>query len=176
MYNNHYVQIGTTTYIISNTVFKLRLRGDFLGYFNIHSDRQFDPQVTSIIETLPSPGKTQLVMIMPVSETEEVETLVVSIGDALGSWGGVFLLVATFYYILFGTGKMSPFGYVQRFLLRRGTNRMIKKDYADEDKCVLDPSDAKEKGQHTQYLYQPPTGGIQHGVTCKRGTSMEPKY
>jgi hypothetical protein len=53
---------------------------------------------------------------------------------------------------------MTPFGYVQRFLLRRGTKGIIKKDYADEDKCALDSSDAKEKGQHTQYLYQPPTG------------------
>jgi len=137
MYNNHYAQIGTTTYIVSDTVSKRRLRGDFLGYFNIHSDGQFDPKVTSIIEPVPSPGKTQLATIIPVTETEEVETLyvqsyqlfddgnglqcvmvsiqtdptysllqhrVVSIGDAVGSWGGVFSLVAAFYYILFGTG------------------------------------------------------------------------
>ncbi|KAF9346413.1 hypothetical protein BGX34_003901 [Mortierella sp. NVP85] len=159
VYNSHYAQIGTKTYLSFHSVFVRRLRGDILGYLNWHGgDNIFDPQVTSTVETVPSPGKTQLVMVIPVTATEEVETLVMSIGDAFGSWGGVLSLVASFYYFLFGTGKMTPFGYVQRFLLRRGTKRIIKKDYADEDKCALDPSDAKEKGQHTQYLYQPPTG------------------
>ncbi|KAK3827420.1 MAG: hypothetical protein J3Q66DRAFT_408313 [Benniella sp.] len=160
VYNNHYAQSGTTTYINSRSIFVRRLRGDILGYFNIHGvDEIFDPQVTSTIEAVPSsPGKTVLVMIIPMTVTEEVETLVMSIGDAFGTWGGVLSLAASFYYFLFGTGKMTPFGYAQRFLLRRGTKRIIKRDYADEDKCSLDPIDVKEKGQHTQYLYQPPTG------------------
>ncbi|KAF9362592.1 hypothetical protein BGX34_005863 [Mortierella sp. NVP85] len=133
VYNNHYAQIGTTTYISSHSVFIKRLRGDILGYLNWHGDDTFfDPQVTSTVEAVPSPGKTQLVMIIPMTATEEVETLVVSIGDAVGSWGGVFSLVATVYYLLFGTGKMIPFGYVQQFLLRRGTKKMIKREYAEE--------------------------------------------
>jgi len=76
VYNRHYAQIGTTTYISSKSTFVRRLRGDFLGYLNWHGDDgYFDPQVTSTIEAVPSPGKTQLVMIIPVTATEEVETL-----------------------------------------------------------------------------------------------------
>jgi len=33
--------------------------------------------------------------------------------------------------------KMSPFGYVQEFLLRRGTKKMINRDYADNEKSAL---------------------------------------
>lgn len=55
------------------------------------------------------------------------------------------------------TSKMSPFGYVQLYLMRRSTKSMIKRDYADEDKCSLGLSDANEKGQHTHYLHKPQT-------------------
>ncbi|KAK3810160.1 MAG: hypothetical protein J3Q66DRAFT_352285 [Benniella sp.] len=158
MYNNHYAQTGTTTYITSSLTFRWRLRGDFFGWFSMHGGSVPDAMVSSTIEAVPSsPGKTVLVMIIPITASEEFESLVLSIGGALGSWGGVFSLVGSIYYFLFGTGKMTPFGYVQRFLLRRGTKRMIKRDYADEDKCASDPSDTKEKGPHTQHQYQPPT-------------------
>ncbi|KAK3827418.1 MAG: hypothetical protein J3Q66DRAFT_319 [Benniella sp.] len=157
MYNNHYAQTGTTTYITSNSIFRWRLRSDIWGYFNFVSGTFPDAMVSSTIEAVATPGKTELVMIIPMTATEEVETLVVPISGALGSWGGVFSLVTTVYHLLFGVGKMSPFGYIQQFLMRSGTKRMIKKDYADEDKCLLGTRDTKEKGQHTHYPHKPPT-------------------
>ncbi|KAK3810161.1 MAG: hypothetical protein J3Q66DRAFT_352288 [Benniella sp.] len=157
MYNNHYAQTGTTTYITSSSIFRWRLRGDFFGWFNMHASIP-DAMVSSTIEAVPSsPEKTVLVMIIPMTASEEFESLVLSIGGALGSWGGVFSLVGSIYYFLFGTGKMTPFGYGQRLLFRGGTKRMIKRNYGDEDKCASDPSDTKEKGPHTQHQYQPPT-------------------
>lgn len=77
MYNNHYAEVGTTTYITFNSIFRWRLRDDILGWFNFLSGTDPDAMVSSTIEAVATPGRTQLVMIVPIAAVVEEEILYV---------------------------------------------------------------------------------------------------
>ncbi|ORZ26607.1 hypothetical protein BCR41DRAFT_202676 [Lobosporangium transversale] len=59
------------------------------------------------------------------------QVLLVSAPDAFSSWGGLFSLVFGVFYMLFGSRRMSPFGIIQKYMLRSRTKAMIANIYGN---------------------------------------------
>ncbi|KAK3828373.1 MAG: hypothetical protein J3Q66DRAFT_322505 [Benniella sp.] len=142
MINTHYAQPNTTSYItIAPRILKY-LRGDFWGFFNMHNETT-ETVISSMVEDLNTPGVTEFQVMIPASWELSDELLLLSIPEAFASWGGVFSLVVTIFYLLFGRGRPSPFGVMQKYFFDEGTRKRIKVLYGDSDKKDKDV-DGKE--------------------------------
>ncbi|KAK3828374.1 MAG: hypothetical protein J3Q66DRAFT_12390 [Benniella sp.] len=128
MINTHYAQPNTTTYITIAPRVLSYLRDDFLGFFNVHN-KTTETVVTTTVEDLNTPGVTEFQLMIPTSWELSDELLLLSIPEAFASWGGVFSLTVALFYLLFGKGRPSPFGFIQTYLMGSSTKRKIQEMY-----------------------------------------------
>ncbi|KAI8350184.1 hypothetical protein B0O80DRAFT_500781 [Mortierella sp. GBAus27b] len=110
-----------------------RLQGGFFGLLTLkEGDHDHDQEVSSSMDITNSPNYTRIMYRVPDKWVMNEEVLIMSIPDALASWGGVFSLVVSVYYVLFGSRQMSPFGIIQTYLLQSSTKRAVKNVYGKQ--------------------------------------------
>ncbi|KAG0221342.1 hypothetical protein BGX31_009981 [Mortierella sp. GBA43] len=124
----HSIQPNEAAYMTPSTLMTKPLRGGLFGLLGLH-EKEYSYDVSSAIDITNSPQYARL--LYRVSDTWEMneEVLLMSVPDALASWGGVFSLVVTVFYVLFGSRQMSPFGVIQTYLLSTSTKKAVKNVY-----------------------------------------------
>ncbi|KAI8345686.1 hypothetical protein B0O80DRAFT_268216 [Mortierella sp. GBAus27b] len=88
-------------------------------------------------------AETLLLFYTPAFLVENKEILVMSIPGALSTWGGIIPIIGSIFYFFFGKGKLSPFGFLHKGILRSSINTKIDSIYRknkgdDDDDDVLD--------------------------------------
>ncbi|KAF9353723.1 hypothetical protein BGX26_008516 [Mortierella sp. AD094] len=107
------------------------LRNDFWGYFNQYNDSATEYMLTSSLDYNFSPGETWMGLYPPTMMVENKQVLIMSFMDALASWGGAFSIVFGLFFVLFGVRPLSPFGLIQKYLMRDSTKANISKIYGN---------------------------------------------
>ncbi|KAF9116238.1 hypothetical protein BGX27_004089 [Mortierella sp. AM989] len=101
------------------------LRNDFLGLFGSFNESATTYVINSNSQLLENLNVTMIRMWWPVKETESYQVLVVSAPEALSSWGGAFSLIVSIFVLLFGDRPFSPFGLIQKYILKSSTKKKI---------------------------------------------------
>ncbi|KAF9354255.1 hypothetical protein BGX34_011127 [Mortierella sp. NVP85] len=151
VYNTHFVRPGETTSIFVHPRILRTLRRDWLGLFRVYNETK-QTGLTSTIETVSTPGITMFRVKAPISWQEDEEVLFLDIPGAVATWGGVFSLVVSVFYLLFGSGRLSPFGVVQTYLVHSSTKRRLRDAYLQRNEDGVDLN-TQGTGHHEQALH-----------------------
>ncbi|KAK3828376.1 MAG: hypothetical protein J3Q66DRAFT_12370 [Benniella sp.] len=151
VYNTHFVRPGETTSIFVHPRVLRTLRRDWLGLFRVYNETK-ETGLTSTIETISTPGRTMFRVKTPISWQEDEEVLFLDIPGAVATWGGVFSLVVSIFYMLFGSGRLSPFGVVQTYLVHSSTKKRLRDAYPQRNEDGVDfntqGTDHHEQSRH----------------------------
>ncbi|KAF9435612.1 hypothetical protein BGZ76_005899 [Entomortierella beljakovae] len=136
--NNFFFYQGQSiTRITPELITTRTLRTDFRGLFGVYNETGTSYAVASRGTTSYVFNFTGVGMTFPSRETLGEEVLVVSAPVAISSWGGAFSLIVSIFFLLFGDRPFSPFGIIQKYIMKSSTKKKIatvveKKD-ADEE-------------------------------------------
>ncbi|KAF9967906.1 hypothetical protein BGZ70_007771 [Mortierella alpina] len=113
-----------------------RRRKDFLGlwgYFEDEPTYSAATQFSSFVE-VNSSDVTRFRVYVPVTTFENSQVLIQTFQSAFSSWGGAFGVAWGFFYFLFGTPRMDPFGFFALYILGSSTKRILAERYFAEKK------------------------------------------
>ncbi|KAG0231044.1 hypothetical protein BGX31_005656 [Mortierella sp. GBA43] len=127
--NTYYAKPNETTAFITVVPEIIQSpRKDFVGLFNLYGDEE-EHQLSSNVDTFHTPGLTLFQFTVPNAAVMKKKVLVMTIQDGLASWGGAFSLSICVFHFLFGIGRISPFGFIQKYLLRTSTRKRVLSTY-----------------------------------------------
>ncbi|KAI7832174.1 hypothetical protein BC939DRAFT_488707 [Gamsiella multidivaricata] len=130
-YQHAFVQDNSVAWLTSTLETTRVLRSDFLGLFGLYNDSATIYDVKSNAEVILDQNKTHIYYQFPNMQIESRQVLLLSIPEAISSWGGAFSIILSIFYALFGKGAFSPFGIIQKSVLRNGTRAKIASVYTN---------------------------------------------
>ncbi|KAG0221341.1 hypothetical protein BGX31_009980 [Mortierella sp. GBA43] len=129
----HTIQQFETAYMTPTTRVTKSLQDGIGGLFG-RMDKNFHVDVSSIVDSSTSPQFARLIYNVPDTWEVHEEVLIMSIPEALASWGGVLSLAITIFNLTFGTRKISPVGFLQSRISRYSTIKKIEDEYSWDKK------------------------------------------
>ncbi|KAI8358809.1 hypothetical protein B0O80DRAFT_256329 [Mortierella sp. GBAus27b] len=120
---------SSNTMVVTNRVIHT-LRDGFLGYFGRRDGAK--TVYSAEIDVRPATLGNLTIQDFWVEVREvidETETLVVPIQAAIASFGGIFSLISSVLILLYGAGRIAPFGFVQRWFMNAGTRERMNTIY-----------------------------------------------
>ncbi|KAG0326149.1 hypothetical protein BGZ99_010054 [Dissophora globulifera] len=131
LHNKHEVPVNVgITYINSVPQSIQVLRNDFWGLFGSYN-QTMEYTVDSTVESYYIANRTITTFKIPVMGLRSQQVLLVSASEAFSSWGGAFSFVFGMFYIIFGSRRITPFGLIQKFLMRATTKSKIANVYGN---------------------------------------------
>ncbi|KAG9327162.1 hypothetical protein KVV02_000878 [Mortierella alpina] len=114
-----------------------RRRKDFIGLWGYFEDQPTYSAATQFI-TYSSVNQTAdfslIQAYVPTTSFENSQVLIQTFQSAFSSWGGAFGVAWGFFYFLFGSPRMDPFGFFALYILGRSTKRILEERYFAEKK------------------------------------------
>ncbi|KAF9574721.1 hypothetical protein EC968_005726 [Mortierella alpina] len=114
-----------------------RCRKDFVGLWGYFQDKPAY-SVSSQFLTYPAINQnrnvTEVRVYVPTRSFENSQVLIQTFQSAFSSWGGAFGVAWGFFYFLFGSPRMDPFGFFALYILGRSTKRILEERYFAENK------------------------------------------
>ncbi|CAO3565227.1 unnamed protein product [Mortierella alpina] len=114
-----------------------RRRKDFVGLWGYLEDKPIysaTTQFNSYAAMNQAIPVTRFRVYVPVTSFENSQVLIQTFQSAFSSWGGAFGVAWGFFYFLFGTPRMDPFGFIALYILGRSNKRIIAEHYFAEKK------------------------------------------